>query len=59
MVGQCDTKGFEEVRVYFKAVKGICTKAGVWPKLRALGTDGCAAMRSTTHYAGVDAHGAI
>ena len=37
-------------------MKAIYDEAGLWEKFRALGTDGCAAMRSTPEYAGVDAH---
>lgn len=56
-LGQSDTSGSEGGQEYFNTVKEIYDKAGLWEKFRAIGTDGCAAMRSTPEYAGVDAHG--
>ena len=55
-MGQSDTSGSEGGQEYFNTVKEIYDKAGLWEKFRALGTDGCAEMRSTPECAGVDAH---
>jgi hypothetical protein len=55
-VGQSDTSGCDGGQTYFNTVKEIYVNAGLWGKFRAIGTDGCAAMRSTPEYAGVDAH---
>ena len=55
--GQTNTAGCETGATYFKAVKEIYEPYRIWENVRAVGTDGCAAMRSTPEYAGVDAHG--
>ena len=57
-VGQKDTSESDGGQSYFNTVKKIYEDIGSWEKFRAIGTDGCAAMRSTPEYAGVDAHGA-
>ena len=56
-VGQKDTSENDGGQSYFIIVKSIYEDIGLWEKYRAIGTDGCAAMRSTPEYAGVDAHG--
>ena len=56
-VGQKDTSVADGGQSYFIIVKTLYENIGLWKKYRAIGTDGCAAMRSTPEYAGVDAHG--
>jgi len=56
-VGQKDTSDKDGGQSYFIIVKSIYENVGLWEKYHAIGTDGCAAMRSTPEYAGVDAHG--
>ena len=56
-VGQTNTAGCESGQVYFNAVKSVYDPYKIWEIKKSVGTDGCSAMRSTTHYAGVDANG--
>ena len=57
-VGQKDTSESDGGNAYFNTVKTIYDDIGLWEKIRSVGTDGCASMRSTPEYAGIDAHGA-
>ena len=56
-MGQKDTLENDGGQSYFIIVKSIYEDIGLWERYHAIGTDGCAAMRSTPEYAGVDAHG--
>ena len=56
-IGQTDTGGCESGEVYFNKIKKVFSEYdSLWCNLRDVGTDGCSAMRSTQHYAGVTAH---
>ena len=58
-VGQTDTAGSETGQTYFNKVKEVYEPFGIVDMMKesgaAVGTDGCAAMRSTPEHAGPDA----
>jgi len=55
-VGQADTSGLKGTEEIYTAVKGVVDALcpTLWGRIKAVGTDGCPAMRSTHHYAGPD-----
>ena len=57
--GQTNTAGCETGEVYFNTVKDVFSTYDIWSKKKSIGTDGCHSMRSTSKYAGVDAHGSV
>ena len=56
--GQTNTAGCESGEIHFNTVKDVYSVYNIWSK-KIIGTDGCHSMRSTSKYAGVDAHGLV
>ena len=57
--GQTNTAGCETGEIYFNTVKDVYSIYNIWSMKKLIGTDGCHSMRSTSKYAGVDAHGLV
>ena len=54
---QVNIRDAKDAMEFFSCVKNTYKPFKIWPKVRCAGTDGCAAMRSSRKYEGVDGRG--